>query len=306
MKLEVQNICKSFDTKQVLNGISFCAESGRTFGLLGKNGAGKTTTIRIIMNLFFPDSGKILVDGSEKWNRRKIGYLPEERGLYQDITIAEQLHYIGQLRGMKSSDAKSRAKSLLQELQADQYYSQKMKTLSKGNQQKIQLAVTLIHDPDIIILDEPFSGLDPVNSQILKDKIMNLVKDGKIVIFSSHQMGYVEEFCQNICIIDKGNIVLNGDLRAIKKSYRRNRVLLTPERDGDLRILASKLQEFQHDLNIQHIQNTVTSLQVVILEDAAKDNLFQFIMQSGIPMSELLVLEPTLEEIFIEKAGESK
>lgn len=303
MKLELQNIYKSFGTKQVLNNISFCAESGKTFGLLGRNGAGKTTTIRIIMGLFFPDSGEVLLDNSRDWNKRKIGYLPEERGLYQDITIAEQLHYIGKLRGLDSEHVKTRTKSLLQELQADQYYSQKMKTLSKGNQQKIQLAVTLIHDPDIVILDEPFSGLDPVNSQILKDKIMSLVKEGKIVIFSSHQMGYIEEFCQNICMINQGNIVLNGDLRNIKRSYKRNRMLLAPEKEEDLQVIAAKLKEIENALSIQRVEDLGEKLQVTVLDDSAKDRLFQFIMGLDIPMSEISVLEPTLEEIFIEKAG---
>ena len=198
MRLEVRNLRKSFGETEVLHGVSFSVESGSALGLLGRNGAGKTTTIRILMDVFKADEGEVWLDGS-RLNPRKagIGYLPEERGLYPKKKVGEQIVYLAQLRGMGSKEAKESMKHWLERLGVGEYENRKLETLSKGNQQKVQLAQTLVCDPQIIILDEPFSGLDPVNSQILKDVINEEIQKGKLVIFSSHQMSYVEEFCQN-------------------------------------------------------------------------------------------------------------
>lgn len=211
MKLEVKDVHKSFGEKEVLHGINFSVESGKALGLLGRNGAGKTTTIRILMDVFHANSGEILMDGKKFVpSKFQIGYLPEERGLYPKRIVMDQMIYLAQLKGMGARAAKESAKKWLKRLEVAEYETKKLETLSKGNQQKVQLAATLVSDPDMVILDEPFSGLDPVNSQILKDVVNELIADGKLVIFSSHQMSYVEEFCENIAIINKGEVVLDA------------------------------------------------------------------------------------------------
>ena len=208
MKLEVKELRKSFGDKEVLHGISFSIESGKALGLLGRNGAGKTTTIRILMDVFRANSGSITVDGRPFHPRNfRIGYLPEERGLYPKKGVQEQLMYLAQLRGSSRADAKEQSMRWLKRLGVEEYAQRKLETLSKGNQQKVQLAQTLVCDPELVILDEPFSGLDPVNSQILKDVIQEQIEEGKLVIFSSHQMSYVEEFCEDIVLINHGDLV---------------------------------------------------------------------------------------------------
>ena len=210
MKLEVKDIRKSFGDKEVLHGISFAVEAGSALGLLGRNGAGKTTTIRILMDVFHADSGEILLNGKRFIpSKHKIGYLPEERGLYPKRTVMDQMVYLASLRGMSGKEAKESAGKWLKRLEVAEYVNRKLETLSKGNQQKVQLAATLVSNPEIVILDEPFSGLDPVNSQILKDVVNELITDGRLVIFSSHQMSYVEEFCDNISVINQGEVVLS-------------------------------------------------------------------------------------------------
>ena len=202
MRLEVKDIHKSFGGKEVLHGISFSVESGSALGLLGRNGAGKTTTIRILMDVFKADKGEVLLDGKKfRPGEYRIGYLPEERGLYPKKKVGEQIAYLAQLRGMGTKESKESMRRWLARLEVSEYENRLLETLSKGNQQKVQLAQTLVCDPQIIILDEPFSGLDPVNSQVLEDVIQEEIQKGKLVIFSSHQMGYVEEFCKDIIII---------------------------------------------------------------------------------------------------------
>ena len=193
MKLEVRNLTKSFEDNQVLHGVSFEVESGSALGLLGRNGAGKTTTIRIIMDVFKADLGEVYLDG-KPFNPKKhlIGYLPEERGLYPKKTVLEQIVYLTRLRGISKKEAVNNANKWLKRLEIDEYTNRKLETLSKGNQQKVQLASTLACEPEIVILDEPFSGLDPVNSKILQEVVTEVINEGRIVIFSSHQMSYVE------------------------------------------------------------------------------------------------------------------
>ena len=212
MKLEVNNLKKSFGETEVLHGVSFSVESGSALGLLGRNGAGKTTTIRILMDVFKGNDGTITMDGKPFVPKEyQIGYLPEERGLYPKKTVGEQLIYLAMLRGLNAKKAKEQTKKWLERMGVSEYENRKLETLSKGNQQKVQLAQTLLCDPDIVILDEPFSGLDPVNAQILKDVIKEQIQAGKLVIFSSHQMSYVEEFCDEIAILNHGDVVLAGN-----------------------------------------------------------------------------------------------
>jgi len=304
MRLELDKINKTFGTNHVLRDVSFKAESGRALGLLGRNGSGKTTTIRIIMDLFPQDSGTVTVEGkaAAKFAER-IGYLPEERGLYPKRIIADQMCYIGELRGMKHSEARKSAVKLLERLDAGKYFRRRLDTLSKGNQQKIQLAIALINDPDIIILDEPFSGLDPVNARILKELVEELVKNGKMVIFSSHQMGYVEEFCNDICLIENGGNILSGNMRQIKKGYPRNRVLIVPEDDriGELERYISELPGFDG-----RTERNGCGCVVTLNAENDKNALFESVVKSGFGIDSFSIIEPSLEEIFIEKAGSVK
>ena len=228
MKLEVKNLYKKFGETEILHGISFDVESGKALGLLGRNGAGKTTTIRIIMNVFRANQGEVLLDGKPVEKQQvSIGYLPEERGLYPKKKVGEQIVYLACLRGMKPAQARKNMRRWLERMGVEEYENRKLETLSKGNQQKVQLAQTLVCDPQLIILDEPFSGLDPVNSQILKDVIQEQIQEGKLVVFSSHQMNYVEEFCEEIVLINRGEIVLSGNLRKIKQEFGHNRLVLS-------------------------------------------------------------------------------
>ncbi|MBR6771741.1 MAG: ATP-binding cassette domain-containing protein [Lachnospiraceae bacterium] len=230
MKLELKGIQKSFGEKKVLQDISFSAEGGRAFGLLGRNGAGKTTTIRILMGVFPPDAGDVLLEGRPlNVNQIGMGYLPEERGLYPKKKILDQLIYFAQLKGMNRQAAKRSVEGWLERLGMIEYRDKKLDTLSKGNQQKIQLITALAHNPQIIILDEPFSGLDPVNAMLLKEVVKEEIAKGKILLFSSHQMNYIEEFCDSIAILNQGSIVLQGNLNHLKRNYTRDRLVVSSE-----------------------------------------------------------------------------
>ncbi len=230
MKLEIKNIYKSFGSKKVLKGVSFSAESGEAFGLLGRNGAGKTTSIRILMDVFAPESGEVFIDEKPvDYDKIRIGYLPEERGLYPKKKIIDQLVYFAELNGMSKRDAVKAVDYWLKRLKMSEHRNKRLDTLSKGNQQKIQLITALAHNPQIIILDEPFSGLDPVNAMLLKDVVKEQIEKGKIVLFSSHQMNYIEEFCSKIGIINNGEMVLQGSLHDIKRNYVRDRLVVRTE-----------------------------------------------------------------------------
>ena len=227
MVLEMKDINKSFGAKEVLKGVSFRAEGGSAFGLLGRNGAGKTTSIRILMDVFPADSGQVLLDGKPvDYSKIGLGYLPEERGLYPKKPIGEQLVYLARLKGMGKKAAEQAVDFWLKRLGMEEHKNKRLDTLSKGNQQKIQLITALAHDPEIIVLDEPFSGLDPVNAQLLKDVVKEQIGKGKIVLFSSHQMNYIEEFCDSIAILHQGKVVLSGNLRDIKRSFPRDRLVV--------------------------------------------------------------------------------
>ncbi|MCL2563688.1 MAG: ATP-binding cassette domain-containing protein [Oscillospiraceae bacterium] len=304
MQLRIEKLNKSFGTKHVLQDLSFTARSGVAMGLLGRNGSGKTTTIRTIMGIFPADSGTSTIDGVPTQKMRKrIGYLPEERGLYPKRIIGEQMAYIGTLRGLKPKVAKERAKQLLVRLEAEEYFDKKLDTLSKGNQQKIQLAIALLTNPDIVILDEPFSGLDPVNSQILKRVVEELVAEGKLVLFSSHEMGYVEEFCDDICIIHQGQIVLDGRLRDIKASYPRHQILVRPEVPGAAELKQQLLQSNTVSRLAADIAAEGQGCLVTLHNERDKAALFTALTESRIAIDGISVVEPRLEDIFVEKVG---
>ena len=303
MKLELKNIKKSFEEKEVLHGVSFSVESGRALGLLGRNGAGKTTTMRIIMDVFRATEGEVLLDGEKfKPDGSQVGYLPEERGLYPKKVVKEQMMYLAMLRGMtKKQAAKSTAK-WLEKLQVSEYTDKKLETLSKGNQQKVQLAATLVGEPEIVILDEPFSGLDPVNSQILKDVITELISEGRIVIFSSHQMSYVEEFCEDIAIINHGEVVLAGNLDEIKEQYGKGRKILSAnnyELDA-LKALCEK--ELSDKVKVLF----VTKHYVVLdLNDGVDQwQILDVLKKLNVDVKTFGAYEPSLNDIFVSKVGE--
>lgn len=303
MELEVNQIYKNFSGNEVLHGVSFKVKSGRALGLLGRNGAGKTTTIRIIMNVFHATRGEILLDGKPfKPAGQRIGYLPEERGLYPKRTVMDQLLFLAKLRGMKATEAKANAKKWLTRLEVWEYAARKLETLSKGNQQKVQLAATLVCDPMIVILDEPFSGLDPVNAQILKDVVSELIAENKIVIFSSHQMSYVEEFCDNIAIINHGEVVLAGDLKEIKKEYGKNRMILSAE-NYSIEELAQKIKtEFPAELSISEAKKDFLVLE--LSESTTKKQLLKKLSDTDIDIEHFGRYEPSLNDIFVATAGD--
>ena len=305
MKLEVKGIRKSFGDREVLHGIDFHVESGKALGLLGRNGAGKTTTIRILMDVFHANSGEILLDGKGFVpSKHRIGYLPEERGLYPKRTVIDQMIYLACLRGMNPREAKASAKKWLARLEVDEYETRKLETLSKGNQQKVQLAATLVSNPEIVILDEPFSGLDPVNSQILKDVVNELIKDDILVIFSSHQMSYVEEFCDDIAVINQGRVVLVGKLKEIKREYGRNRLMLSAENYA-LEELARKVEREWADL-ISVSDRKKEFLILELKEGADRRKVMAALARSDVDVERFGGYEPSLNDIFVEKVGEEE
>lgn len=303
MKLEVKELRKTFEENEVLHGISFSVESGKALGLLGRNGAGKTTTIRILMDVFKANSGEILMDG-RNFNPKdfQIGYLPEERGLYPKKKVMEQIVYLATLRGMTKKEAKESTRKWLNRLGVSEYENRKLETLSKGNQQKVQLAQTLVCNPDIVILDEPFSGLDPVNSQILKDVVNELIAENKLVIFSSHQMSYVEEFCDEIAIINKGEIVLSGNLKNIKKDFGKNRLILSAN-NMSLEELSSFATKNLTDI-VKVYETKKNFIVLELCDGKSKNDLLQKILTTDIDIEKFAEYEPTLTDIFVLKAGD--
>ena len=295
MILELQNIEKSFGNKPVLKGVSFQAESGKAFGLLGRNGAGKTTSIRILMDVFPAHSGAVLIDGQPiNYKQIQLGYLPEERGLYPKKIIIDQLAYFAELKGMRHKDAVKASDYWLERLGMAEYRNKRLDTLSKGNQQKIQLITAIAHNPDIVILDEPFSGLDPVNAMLLKDVVKEQIAENKIVLFSSHQMSYIEEFCDSIAILNAGKVALHGDLHTIKRNYVRDRLVVRTEYPEKLRAEFGK--------RCTAGENGCLFIQLASPEE--KQAAMKHITDSY-DIDEIRVFEPSLNDIFVEYASEA-
>ena len=295
MVLELKNIEKSFGEKKVLTGVSFKAEGGKAFGLLGRNGAGKTTSIRILMDVFPANSGEVLIDGKPiDYNKIGIGYLPEERGLYPKKIIIDQLTYFAELKGMGSKAAVQSIDYWLERLGMTEYRNKKLETLSKGNQQKIQLITALAHDPDIIILDEPFSGLDPVNAMLLKDVVKEQIAKGKIVLFSSHQMSYIEEFCDSIAILNNGVVALHGDLHDIKRDYPRDRLVVKTETPDAI------IADFGASCTVMDNGD----LMIRLGSPSEKKTTMTRLVETY-DIDEVKVYEPSLNDIFVEYAGDA-
>ena len=295
MSLIVKNINKSFTNKKVVDNLSFELTKPGVFGLLGTNGAGKTTTIRIILGIIKKDSGEIT------WNNKEVsrknvnfGYLPEERGLYPKSKIYDQLMYFANLKGMSKIDADKAIKYWLKKLKVSEYINYTAEKLSKGNQQKIQFITSVLHNPDLIVLDEPFSGLDPVNTEILSNVMKELIKEGKYIIMSSHQMSSIEEFCTDLVILNKGKTVLKGNLKEIKNSYQSSKILLeTPD----------NIDKIIKNLKLNILSNNEETY-IIKADKEINKKLFKELSDNDINISKYEIIKPSLHEIFIEKVGE--
>jgi ABC-2 type transport system ATP-binding protein len=296
MSLRVSNLVKSYGDKLVVDDLSFSIDKPGVFGLLGTNGAGKTTTIRMMLGMLKKDGGTVTWNGNT-YNPKEVatGYLAEERGIYSKFTVLDQLIYFGELKGMTRKDALKSIDYWLERLEATEYKNKRAEQLSKGNQQKIQFIAALISNPDILILDEPLSGLDPVNTDLFKEVIKEEIAKGKYIIMSSHQMSTIEEFCENLVILNKGKTVLSGNLNTIKRSYGRNHLIL--KCDGDVRELVEKS-------NMKILNENQDYIELGVNREEEAMMLLKEILNRDISVIRFELREPTLHEIFIEKVGE--
>ena len=294
--LILENVSKTFVEKKAVEGISFSLNKPGVFGLLGTNGAGKTTTIRMLLGIIKKDSGEITWNG-KKVDRKSVnfGYLPEERGVYPKVKIYDQLMYFAELKGMKKQEADAAIKDWAKKLKVEEYMQMPAEKLSKGNQQKIQFMTAVIHNPELVVLDEPFSGLDPVNTELVKNIIIDLVKEEKYVIMSAHQMSTIEEFCSDILILNKGKTVLQGNLREIKDQYPANRVQI--ETNESITENIAKL-----GLEIENEKNNEYTIKIDNEEQA--HNLLNELVKDRKTINKFEITKPTLNDIFIEKVGE--
>lgn len=296
MGIIVENVSKTYIDKKAVDNISFEFNKPGVFALLGTNGAGKTTTIRMILGIIKKDSGKITWNGKNV-DRKSVnfGYLPEERGIYPKTKIVDQLIYFAKLKGMSKQEAEKAVDYWLERLKMTEYKNMTAEKLSKGNQQKIQFMTAIIHDPELVVLDEPFSGLDPVNTEILKNIIIGLVQKGKYVIMSAHQMSVIEEFCSDILILNKGKTVLKGNLKEIKDSYKANRLEINTNKD---------IKEYIEKLNLE-IEIEKNNDYLIKIDDEQKAHkLLNDLVQNNIEVTKFEIKKPTLNDIFIEKVGE--
>ncbi len=299
--VELHNIRKVYDTKVAVDSLSLTIEPGTMFGLLGPNGSGKSSTIRMMIGITRPDSGTVHLFGKPFTREalHRIGYLPEERGLYKKMNVLDQLVFLGQLHGLTTAVATDRARTWCDRLQIADVMDKRTEELSKGMQQKIQFIASLLHEPDLIIMDEPFSGLDPVNATLLMDTLLELRRDGKAILFSTHRMDQVEKLCDEIAIIYKGRLVLEGDMRAIKSRYPANRIHVNFTGD----------ETFLQHREIAEYKNYAGLVEIILRDSPdralAAQQILAHALRSGTVITRFEVLEPTLEEIFIETVGEN-
>lgn len=291
--LEIQNLKKYFATQKAVDDISFTVDKGSIFGLLGPNGAGKTTLIRMITGIFYPDSGQILFDGKifdPVHDVIHIGYMPEERGLYKKMKIGEQAIYLAQLKGLSRSQAMEKIKEWFVKFDMQSWWNKKVEDLSKGMSQKLQFVTTVLHEPKLIILDEPFSGLDPVNSNLIKDEIYKLAQKGTTIIFSTHRMEQVEEICDHIILINKGQKILDGTVKAVKNSFKEN--LFRIGFDAALPVYTGK-EPFEMMGSKDH------TLYIKIKDGYRPNDVLNFFIQQNIPILSFNEMLPSLNDIFI-------
>ncbi|HMG84880.1 MAG TPA: ATP-binding cassette domain-containing protein [Terracidiphilus sp.] len=292
--VELAGVTKAYESKVAVRDLSLSIDAGQMFGLLGPNGAGKTSSIRMMMGITMPDSGTIKLFGKpfERASLERVGYLPEERGLYKKMKVIEQLVFFGELHGLAAAEARKRATDWAKRLDIDDALPKKTEELSKGMQQKIQFIGSLLHDPGLIVMDEPFSGLDPVNAKLLEQTLLELKDQGKAIVFSTHRMDQVEKLCDSICLIDKGKAVLSGRMRDIKSRYERNRIIV--EFEGSAEFLKSpeiaEAKNFSGHAEIRLKEHG--DAQKLLHEASTNARIFRFEM-----------VEPSLEEIFIQTVG---
>lgn len=294
--ISVEGVSKSFGQTKAVDDVSFEVEKGRIFGLLGPNGAGKTTTIRMINYITLQDEGEITINGQQvsPKTQKMIGYMPEERGLYKKMKVGEQLMYLAQLKGMNKNDAREKIKYWLHRFNAYDWHSKVVGELSKGMSQKIQFIATIVHNPEIYIFDEPFSGLDPINSELLKEIIIELKEEGSTILFSTHRMEQVEQMCDDICLFNNGKVVLTGNLRQIKKDFGKNTVLIEFQGDGG----------FLDELDDVRINNRSTNFaEIRILNGLNSQEILRKAMDKA-EIHKFQLVEPSLNEIFISTVGE--
>ena len=290
--LELHNLKKYFATQKAVDNISLSVDKGQIFGLLGPNGAGKTTLIRMITGIFYPDEGEIIFDG-QKFDPvndvGRIGYMPEERGLYKKMNIGEQAMYLAQLKGLSKSDALAKIKQWFIRFEMESWWNKKVEDLSKGMQQKLQFVITVLHEPKLIILDEPFSGLDPVNSNLIKDEIFRLAKDGATIIFSTHRMEQVEEICDHIVLVNKGQKILDGTVKAIKQDFKENL----------FSVGAENMKDQFHDAPFEMIGTRKDGHVIRIPEGKKPNEVLQYLLNQQVDIHSFNEILPSLNDIFI-------
>lgn len=299
--VQVEGVTKRFAGHTAVDHLSFSVPSGGIFGLLGPNGAGKSTTIRMLMDIIEPDDGRITILGSSSQARdlsSRLGYLPEERGLYKKMKVIDQLVFFGEVKGIGRRDARRRAGAWLERLGLSGWTEKKVEDLSKGMQQKVQFAGTLLHDPELVILDEPFSGLDPVNSQVMKDVVVEIASRGRTVLFSTHIMEQAEKMCDHIVIIARGRKVVDGSLAQVKSEFGGRHVALgfSGERGRAARVLADGSL-------IARLDDYGASAEVELADGATADELLGALVREGVGLRRFEVVEPSLQAIFIDKVG---
>ncbi|HRP06932.1 MAG TPA: ATP-binding cassette domain-containing protein [Gemmatimonadales bacterium] len=301
--VQLEGVTKRFAGHTAVRNLSMQVPSGGIFGLLGPNGAGKSTTIRMIMDIFEPDEGRITILGSDSRARdlsQRLGYLPEERGLYKKMKVLDQLVFFGEVKGIAHGDAKRRAGAWLDRLGLGEWAAKKIEDLSKGMQQKVQFAGTLLHDPELVILDEPFAGLDPVNSQVMKDVVVELAARGRTVMFSTHIMEQAEKMCDHVVIIARGEKVVDGSMAQVKAEFGGNHVALGFSRDKEkaARVLADRRL-------VSRLDDYGASAEVELAESASAEELLTTLVREGVGLRRFEVVEPSLQAIFIAKVGET-
>ena len=297
--IEVKNVKKQFGDYFANNDISLTVESGKIFGLLGPNGAGKTTLIRMINNIYMPDEGTISVFGKPVSDdtQNQVAYLPEERGLYKKQKVMDQLLYFAQLKGVDKATAKKRAEHWLIRFEAASWINKKIQDLSKGMAQKVQFISTLLHDPKLLILDEPFSGFDPINAEMLKEVIIELKNSGKTIILSTHVMHQVEQLCDDMCLINKGKTILKGNVREIKKSFGRDTILMEFEGNPDFII---------ENPNFKVVNQTAHRLELKIISETFDLKSFISTINERLIVYKFELVEPSINEIFIQSVKGSE
>lgn len=291
--LILRDVSKKFGQKFVVDRVSFSVTEPKVFGLLGTNGAGKTTTIRMLLGILAKDSGTITWN-DEPVDRKNVnfGYLPEERGVYPKVKVIDQITYFAELKGMNKSLIQDRIHHLAEQLKITEYLDLPAEKLSKGNQQKVQFMAAIIHDPDLVVLDEPFSGLDPINTELIKSVIIELTKNGKFIIMSAHQMPTIEEFCSDILILNRGKTVLQGNLQDIKSTYPVSRVEINVDRD---------IKNYLQDFTVENRTDFHYTLKISDAKSAEK--LLKTLIEHGVKIEKFEIMRPTLNDIFIEKVG---